>query len=251
MPSELDYELKFRRYFRFDTYEQGPEWRQVREAGLANTMLLEGIATVDNFDPLQPARYVALRDALEGAPPLRRERLLALLDVGWRAEEALERAVGVRYVPVVGAARARLIAEARWVEGPEAALEAVFAADFDPDQMVVLEGAPPADLPSHATGGSAEVVAQGDPNRVEISVETRGGGWLVLSDAFYPGWQARVDGERTSIYPADSLLRAVWVPAGEHHVEFVYRPASFWIGAGVSAVAWVLLAAVWVRWRKG
>jgi hypothetical protein len=249
MPAELEYELKFRRYFRFDTYEQDLNWRLVREAGLPNTPLLEGIAAVDSFDPLRPSRYVAFRDALEEAPPARQDRLLALLDVGWRAEEALERASGVRYVPVVGAARARLVAEALWVEGPEAALEAVSAEGFDPDEVVILEGGRPADTSSHATGGTAVVVTQGDPNRVEV--ETQGGGWLVLSDAFYPGWQARVDGERASIYHADSLLRAVWVPAEGHHVEFVYRPASFYIGAGVSALAWALLAAVWVRWRNG
>jgi hypothetical protein len=144
-----------------------------------------------------------------------------------------------------------VVGEARWVEGPEAALEAVSAGDFDPDRVVILEGRPPAALPPQATGGSAEVIPHNDPNRVRVAVEASGGGWLVLSDAFYPGWQARVDGARVSIYPADSLLRAVWVPAGDHRVEFAYRPASFWIGAVLSALAWVLLAGVWVRWRKG
>ena len=55
--------------------------------------------------------------------------------------------------------------------------------------------------------------------------------YLVFGDPYYPGWQGRIDGERTTLYRANGALRAVFVPEGEHDVEFAYRPASVFLGA--------------------
>jgi uncharacterized membrane protein YfhO len=52
----------------------------------------------------------------------------------------------------------------------------------------------------------------------------------VLSDADYPGWQARVDGRPVSIHRANYLLRAVPVEAGQHRVEVYYDPPLFKVG---------------------
>jgi hypothetical protein len=250
MPADLEYHLKFERFFRFDSFQSGLDWTLVRESGLPNTLLLDGISSADNFDPLLTSRYAALREGLEALPRDRQDRLLALLDVGWRAEEAPASPEGVRYVAVPGAARVRIVSEVRWVDGPEAALEAVTAEGFDPEGEVILEGAPRDQSMPRGGAGSAELIPDDDPNRAQVIVETGDGGWLVLSDAYYPGWQAFVDGERAGIHPADSLFRAVWVPAGRHRVEFAYCPATFWIGALVSAVAWAALGALWLRWRR-
>ena len=59
-------------------------------------------------------------------------------------------------------------------------------------------------------------------------------GYLVLTDAYYPGWIATVDGQPAHIERADILFRAVKVPAGQHRVEFRYQPQSFAIGAVIS-----------------
>jgi uncharacterized membrane protein YfhO len=70
-----------------------------------------------------------------------------------------------------------------------------------------------------------------------IRVSARSAGFLVLSDLFYPGWVARLDGRLVKIYRADYLLRAVGVPPGEHVVEFEYACPSFGFGAAVSVAA--------------
>ena len=59
---------------------------------------------------------------------------------------------------------------------------------------------------------------------------------LVLSDMYYPGWKAFVDGEETKIYRADYTFRAIPLNAGTHQVEFVYDPISFKVGAGVTVL---------------
>jgi hypothetical protein len=53
---------------------------------------------------------------------------------------------------------------------------------------------------------------------------------LVVSDIYYPGWQAFLDGIECPIFRADYLFRAVLIPSGRHIVEFKYQPFSFALG---------------------
>jgi len=73
-----------------------------------------------------------------------------------------------------------------------------------------------------------------------VEVEAASDALLVLSEVYYPGWRATVDGEPAPILRVDSILRAVPVPAGAHRVEMRFVPLSFWLGAGISG-----LAALW------
>jgi hypothetical protein len=64
---------------------------------------------------------------------------------------------------------------------------------------------------------------------------------LILSQTYYPGWRAEVDGKRTDVFRADLSLTGVVVPAGSHDVRFVFRPNSVLFGAALSAIAVVVL----------
>ncbi|MFQ6100965.1 MAG: YfhO family protein [Anaerolineae bacterium] len=77
------------------------------------------------------------------------------------------------------------------------------------------------------------------PERVEIEVAAEAPGYLVLTDAWYPGWEAMVDGESVVVHRANLLFRAIVLDAGEHCVVFTFRPTSLHIGAGVSLVGLV------------
>jgi uncharacterized membrane protein YfhO len=61
-----------------------------------------------------------------------------------------------------------------------------------------------------------------------------------LSEVYYPGWEAYVDGDRTPIERVNYTFRGILVPAGEHRVEFRFRPSTlrlgwlaFALGAGI------------------
>lgn len=82
------------------------------------------------------------------------------------------------------------------------------------------------------------------PERVEIKVDAEAPGYLILTDSWYPGWEATIDGEPVPIYQADLLFRAVAVDAGHHRVVFVFRPVSLLIGAGMSLAGLVTLVIV-------
>lgn len=77
-----------------------------------------------------------------------------------------------------------------------------------------------------------------------ISIRTHNSqpGLLLLSDQYYPGWTARIDGKEAKILRANIFSRAVEVPAGEHQVVFSFEPASLSAGLGIAgAVASCLL----------
>ncbi len=72
-----------------------------------------------------------------------------------------------------------------------------------------------------------------DTDHIVIDVESPDGpSFLVLSDQYFPGWKAYVDGKETPIYCANGLLRGVVVPQGKHVVEFNYRPVKVY-AAGI------------------
>ncbi|HTO94274.1 MAG TPA: YfhO family protein, partial [Bacteroidota bacterium] len=67
---------------------------------------------------------------------------------------------------------------------------------------------------------------------------------LVLSDTYYPGWEAEIDGKPARILLADHTMRAVVVPPGVHEVAFEFRPGSVRSGFMLSLVALVSLALI-------
>jgi uncharacterized membrane protein YfhO len=72
-----------------------------------------------------------------------------------------------------------------------------------------------------------------------------------LSDTYYPGWKAWVDGRPEKIYQANYAFRAVPLSAGVHQVKFVYDPVSFKWGAGVTLLGILIcLAMGWFGRQK-
>lgn len=80
------------------------------------------------------------------------------------------------------------------------------------------------------------------PNEINVNVNTDSSKLLFLSDTYYPGWKAYVDGKETKIYRADYAFRAAVVPAGRHIVKFLYDPLSFKLGYITSLLSAGLLA---------
>jgi hypothetical protein len=89
-------------------------------------------------------------------------------------------------------------------------------------------------------GDTAEITNY-SANKIDISTKTQNGAYLFLSDTFYPGWQVSVNGKRGEMLRADSTFRAVEVPPGDSHVEMVYSPVTFKVGAAVSAISLIIL----------
>jgi hypothetical protein len=76
-----------------------------------------------------------------------------------------------------------------------------------------------------------------EPNRLAVRVAARRPALLVLSEVYYPGWQARLDGRPVPLGSGDYVLRVAPVPAGEHTLELRFRSRTFLLGLGVSLVS--------------
>jgi hypothetical protein len=126
------------------------------------------------------------------------------------------------------------------------------SAEFDPRQEVLLAAQQVAATQAPTQGTERVELTTYDSQQVVVSVQAPAAGYLVLTDAWYPGWQVRVDGQEVNLLRADLIFRAVYLEAGEHVVEFTYAPASFRTGLLLSAVALVLVLGLW-WWgsRKG
>ena len=122
-------------------------------------------------------------------------------------------------------------------------------ADFDPHRQVILEEAIPELAANQAPQPYQPVsITLYESQRVVIESKQSTDGILVLADTHYPGWQAHIDGQPTTIRRANGLFRAVYVPAGTHEVVFTYQPTSFRGGVIISLASLLLL--LLFSWRR-
>jgi uncharacterized membrane protein YfhO len=77
---------------------------------------------------------------------------------------------------------------------------------------------------------------------VTIQAQLEQPGFLVLLDAAYPGWRVTVDGQEATLYRANYDFRAVYLPAGEHTVEFRFTMPGFAAGAAITVAGLILSA---------
>lgn len=87
------------------------------------------------------------------------------------------------------------------------------------------------------------------PGRVVVQAVAEQEGLLVLGDSFYPGWEAKVDGQPSEVLRVNFIQRGVLVPAGEHRVEFTFRSAMLRTGAWLSLLGVVVLVGLVVADR--
>ncbi len=100
-------------------------------------------------------------------------------------------------------------------------------------------------------GDRLQVTGEGKPasaqvtlyeaDRVDVRAEMPEKGWLILSDAFYPGWRVWVDGKERVTQQVEGAFRAVRLETGAHEVVWKYDPVSLWIGVVVSFLALLYL----------
>ncbi len=134
--------------------------------------------------------------------------------------------------------RAYIVHQAKIVSTDDEAITMLQDPDFPIADIVLLKGSPKP-LPTGDLRGDDSKIVSYKPERVEITATLASSGWLVLSDTYYPGWQATVDGQPAEISQANVMFRAVALSAGEHTVLFEFKPRSLQIGAWVSGMTLV------------
>jgi hypothetical protein len=111
-------------------------------------------------------------------------------------------------------------------------LSLLFSQEFDPKKQVLLENSIPIN-PSLNTKSKTTIRSYKE-DEVVIDVNTDSDTMIVVTDTYYPGWQAFVDGQETKIYRANYALRALVAPKGIHTIVMKYNPFSFRLGVFMS-----------------
>ena len=112
-----------------------------------------------------------------------------------------------------------------------------------PDDILRLDTAlpPPAEgRPAAPASTRAVALTRDSANAVDLAASLPQDGFVVLRDAYDPGWHAFVDDAEVPVVRANALYRAVHVRAGRHVIRFVYRPRTLGIGLILSGTAIVL-----------
>ncbi len=137
---------------------------------------------------------------------------------------------------------------------PAKILDRIFDPGLDPSKTIILEKRPV--YVGNSPGGDfvdkASIVSY-LPEEVIIKTLSSGSRFLFLSDNYYPGWKATVDGKPSEIYRADFTFRAVALGPGEHLVRFVYQPDSVAIGGVISLASlgvFLLISGFWLLRRR-
>ena len=267
----------------------------MREAVKPSLGLAYGLPTIDGYDGgLLPTRdYARFKSLLVPAQAPVAHYTLAPQAEG-KADSALLGALNVRYVlsdgrngspgpgwtlreSAPGAAwlyenegqrvlpRAWLVERVIPAPEPEAAaLERLASLDLAREALVHL---PPDDLPPGLAPARPGLTPEPEgatrtaritrysAGALEIETVADGAALLVVSDSYYPGWRAAVDGRPVPLLRTNVILRGVPVPAGRHQVRLWFDPLSVRLGFALSALALVAngAALAWAGWsgRRG
>lgn len=130
-------------------------------------------------------------------------------------------------------------------------LEFVNSADFDPLKIVVLEEKPEFDSYGKSYDTDSANITSYNSRKVMIETNSQSSAVLFLSDTFYPGWKAYVDGKPQKIHRANYVFRAVSLGPGRHEIVFIYKPLSFYIGLVVTLIMITLMILLLCYGKKG
>jgi hypothetical protein len=236
-----------------------------------NFNMLFGIANVGVYSALGFSRYHSSMGALGsvnlafGPTPAteldvaRYKRLLDLCNVRFVTSGGRLNVPGLTLVSTDGQflyrneeclPRAFVVPKAVVVNDDRALLDSLHSPVFDPRSTVLLESDPGVAKPG---GISSVATIVGNENQ-RMVLEADGPGWLVISEMYYPGWHARIDGKKATIHRGDYVFRALSLEPGHHRIELYYESRYFQAGLlimAVSAVVLLILLAVGRRRADG
>jgi len=114
--------------------------------------------------------------------------------------------------------------------------------DFDPALQVILNEPLPNDIFAQLPGRQARLqyeLLEESPDEQRFNITLGANSLVTFSEIVYPGWKAFLDGQPTRLLTADHTFRALFVPAGEHQVEFRFSP--WWVSPLLFLMAaWIL-----------
>jgi hypothetical protein len=231
--------------FRVYTKPEGPKGTApfgYNRGMIFKTFLVEG------FEPLDLDRHRKLISTLSGK---NLDNLLKITNSRY-----LTRIKSLRFGEIIyvyypnSLARAYIVGNARFIEDDDQILKRL--AVNDPSSEVVIAGKGK-DVKNVTIAASESTVnfTQYTGSRIEIKTESVKDGFLVLSDTYYPGWTAKIDGRTTQVMRANYDFRAIFLPKGSHTVVFEFYTNYLTLGMIISLLAIIIvIGAIFINHRQ-
>jgi uncharacterized membrane protein YfhO len=218
-----------------------------------NMALMHRIFMVDGYDPMMVKRYVFFTALLRDRSYA---KFLMLSNVKYvvKQDDTIEVLPGSRTMP-----RAYTVDRIIYRSDPDTVIETLSDPSFDVRKEAVVEEPLKLNTGGNCRDYSEPRIVEYLPNKVELLTESDCPSLLVLSDTYYPGWEAEIKNSATGETTDRKAIRVnycfmgVPVPAGSNEVTFEFKPQSFRKGLMVSvitAMAGVIIMVVALLFRK-
>lgn len=225
----------------------------------------QGISVMYTSNAVQQRRWQEFLDGFTFASSMPDMLNVKYLVIG-TAQYAQEKAsLGDRYQPVFHSpdgtqvvlenrsvlAKAWLVPAVAQINDLQQTLSILQSPLFDPHKVAIIESPPPFPMASPNSGAvlppESAAVTTYESEKISVTAKAQQNTILVLGEKYFQGWTATVDGKPADIYPVDHILRGVFLPPGEHKVEFVFDPIPFKIGKWLTLASFALFAGMLIR----
>ena len=97
-----------------------------------------------------------------------------------------------------------------------------------------------------ASGDGYVSIIEYTPAKIVLKAASDSSGVLVITDTFYPGWEAEVDGNKREVIRVNGFLRGVIIKKGESRIILRYLPKSFAIGITIAALCLICMICIFL-----
>lgn len=222
-------------------------WLRFKNSFYPNFSMLYGLPAADGQEELRYGRYEWILDAIDQDPMSPWIDLFSVKDILTYWD------MPVKYKLAAHTATVNVFHNPSALPRSYVAHDSIIVADADvidyvrrhrTDELRRTVILPDRESPERSTApcsdaGARSTITQDGAQSVAITAESRCPGWLVLADAYDPGWRATVNGAPASVARVNLMQRAVRIPAGKSLIEFRYWPEWFVPVAAISGVGWV------------
>jgi hypothetical protein len=164
------------------------------------------------------------------------------------------------YLNTDSAPHSWLVGKYKIIKESKKILDELTSYDFNPSEYVILEKDVNFELGGNIIG---EVKTEEKKlHYISISTKSNSPAILVISEVYYPkGWRAYIDGKETEIYKTNYVLNSIYLPEGEHKIEFKFVPSTYNLSIAVSYTSGIILLTLlgififkervtWLSWFK-
>ena len=239
LASDWEYDIKFGKYFRFESFTPEVPWEDMHGDLLPNLPVLQRVELVNNFDPLVPSRFQSWISEYEILDNPYQHSMTRLMNIGQIISGAEGKRNKVDIETDDSYAEIRINDLVEIVSTEKKALDIIVAEKYDFSRNLVIDTPTGIIEDDCQNGSSGDIrVEETAPGYIKVISDLDKSGWMIWSQSWYPGWIALIDGEeKVEVMRANYLFQAICVPAGIHDVEIIYQPKSFYLGVGITLLS--------------